>query len=155
MSLTPLRHSAPSVYDYLKTDLEEISPVPYLEPNATLGTSGGLPSVLVNRTMHQSELWANYTYDFITSCPDKGFCHDQGPMMQQQEVFQSITGQIDSPHEQGVSIPEGFRNGMVHHLSGNSGFPEVLERKYALGENSYFSESAYNMQGWQKRYVTF
>merc|ERR1711871_371172 len=64
-------------------------------------------------------------------------------------------GRADQSHGQNVSISSGFRNGLYHYVfSGNWDY-EHLQTYYALGNNSYFSESAYMLEkpnGWRKRY---
>ena len=72
-----------------------------------------------------------------------------------QELYHDITGRSDQRYVQNVSISDGFRNGLYHYVfSGNWDY-EHLQTYYALGNNSYFSESAYMLEkpnGWRKRY---
>ena len=57
---------------------------------------------------------------------------------------------VGSPHATNVSISPAFRTALFHLVGG--GPVDFLESHlYTLGPNSYMSESAYNMSGWQAR----
>jgi len=69
-----------------------------------------------------------------------------------QVLYHDLTGNIGSPQDENVSISHGFRTALLNW--GVYGGTSAIEMKeiYSLGENSYFSESAYEMDGWQDRY---
>lgn len=111
-------------------------------------SQGGLPSVFVGREKFENGNFANYLKERMARCPverDKNSCSVI-------EVFQCITGNLQSPQEsQNVSISPGFRNSMVHFIASNPSLERAAEF-YKLGNNSYFSESAFIMSGWEERY---
>merc|ERR1719445_27060 len=80
----------------------------------------------------------------MDECPRNGNCKEQ-------QLYQAITGATDSPRDPNVSISPGFREAIFHVVTG---FNETDMSYYALGENSYFSESAYIHAGdsWKQRY---
>ena len=120
--------------------LENIVPLAFLTPSAN--TPGSVPSVLVSRE-NLSAVAAQIKLA-IDECPRSKACN-------RQEIYHDITGQTDSPQEANVSISDRFRKAIYHYVVGgwNS---TMMDRYYKLGENSYFSESAYNLQSWKMRY---
>ena len=67
------------------------------------------------------------------------------------QIYQCLTGNINSPQSQNVSIPAGFRDALYHYNAGRTN-NQTAKDLYSLGDFSYFSESAYHMENWQYRY---
>ena len=137
--------SLPNWYDYVESDLEPITPVPWLTPQAG-AFAGGIPSVLVNRSSFNTSAMPTLMLalnECITS---------SGAVCNQQQLFQDITGNIGSPASSAtVSISPGLRSGIIHWVVGQFSQADLETYVYPLGENSYFSESAYEMERWQER----
>ncbi|CAK4076419.1 unnamed protein product [Aphanomyces euteiches] len=117
-------------------DLEPIVPVTYLP--------GGLPSVLLNRTVIASGKVTKVLMDQLLQCPQAGKCH-------RQELYDDLTGHVDSPRPSDVSIAPGFRSAVIHFLS-SSWTTTEFGPAYAVGANSYFGESDANVPNWSDRY---
>ena len=106
---------------------------------------GGLPSVLINRTVVASGKYFDYLKSFTMSKISKGQSFDI-------IVSQDITGNIGSPQASSdeVSITNAFRTSLFHMfflwMDNEDAAPT-----YSLGENSYMGESAYVMTDWKKR----
>jgi len=124
--------------------LEPIIPVQYMKNNDSVGS---VPSVLVGRDMVASGLVATTVKAGLDICPETGKCN-------RHEFYQAITGNIGSPQDPNVSIPPGFRKALFHLVVGGNNQTVMDTTYYALGENSYFSESAYEHTGdsWKQRY---
>ncbi|TNV81423.1 hypothetical protein FGO68_gene14355 [Halteria grandinella] len=125
--------------------LEPIWPFAYLTPSSDY--IGGLPSVLVSREVMSNGKWAAYAKARIRECLTRK--NDNG--CTRHEMYQDITGNVGSPQDQQVSISEGFRSAIVHYLVAYQDSTQI-KALYSLGNNSYFSESAYTMDGFAERY---
>lgn len=143
-------------YDYVvNKDLETIIPSPYfadLSPNVT---AGGLPSVLLDRAVSGPGGPASQLIvQGLTAC-----VNGESKCLRV-ELYNDLTGQVGSPQAANVSIPPAFRTANLHLLAGAPAAgtfqtysqPEVEESIYLLGDHSYFSESAWNMDNWTFRY---
>ena len=124
--------------------LEPIIPVPFFAPSA--GSSGGVPSVLIQRPDMVNGNLSAIIKAQIASCVTESFCS-------RMDLYHDITGNVGSSQPPNVAISSGFRTAAIHFVYGPGSAANVaqLER---LGPNSYFSESAYEMTGtaWQARY---
>jgi ribonuclease T2 len=120
-------------------------PLPYLAPSSHY--VGAIPSVLVNRTT-----WASHGFQMISELVVR--CNRSDHNCGVQQVCQDLTGNIGSPQDTTTSINAGLRKGIVHVIGGGENFSltEVDQLFYRFGEYSYFSESAYLMNGWESRY---
>lgn len=70
-----------------------------------------------------------------------------------QEIYQDITGNPGAPQPADVAIPKAFRTAFFHVVAG-AWDTDRMATYYALGPNSYLSESAYDMGGggaWKPR----
>jgi len=108
---------------------------------------GGSPSVLVSREVVASGSLGRLLKKKLSQCKlSPSRCNYQ-------VLSHDLTGNIGSPQDENVSISPGFRTALV-----NLGVIDIytsaidMEEIYSLGENAYFSESAYEMDGWQDRY---
>jgi ribonuclease T2 len=134
--------SIPNWYDFVVTDLEPITPVPWLEPGKEF--VGGIASVLMNATTFASS-GLDALKAVISQCPNEGRCIEQ-------QLYQDITGNIGSPQDANVSISPGLRSGLIHWVgAGPYSQDDMASFFYPLGQHSYFSESAYNMPDWTER----
>jgi len=106
--------------------LEAISPVNWL-PN-------GAPSVLVSRQTARSGKVAKTVLKTM----------DAGGIVQ---LYQDITGNKDVVQDPDTAITPNFRKAIFHLAWAAENEDPLL----ALGENSYFGESSYNMPGWKNR----
>ena len=125
--------------------LEPITPVPWLPPSEA-SHYGGVPSITVSReTVSNGDLAALLKLA-ADQCPNSKVCS-------RQEMYHDITGYVGSPQDPLVSISPGFRTAMFHLVFGGWN-ASMTQRYYAIGENSYFSESAYEHPGdsWKARY---
>ncbi|KAF0690856.1 Aste57867_17798 [Aphanomyces stellatus] len=116
--------------------LEPIIPVKYVP--------GGLQSVLVNRSVVASGQLTTTAVSMLQACPKTGKCW-------RQEIYNDITGQLGSPQPSNVAIAPGFRTATIHFLSTGWTTTEFAQA-FALGTNSYFSESDNNVTNWPDRY---
>ena len=85
-----------------------------------------------------------YQIDYIEGV--KQGCLD--PFILASEKYQLILNGLSNPD---VSISSGLRTGMYHLVAGVVN-DTIADQYYTLGPNSYFSESAYEMNNWQDRY---
>ena len=51
-----------------------------------------------------------------------------------------------------TSISRGFRDALLQVSFASETTEDLAAKFYVLGQNSYFAESAYRMDGWQHRY---
>jgi ribonuclease T2 len=126
--------------------LEPIIPTVWLgPPSATY--AGGLPSVLVPRAFVANGTLLGAMKAITQACVNEGACF-------RQELYLDITGNLNSTQDANVSVSEGMRSAMLHYIPGEWD-AATMESVYALGANSYFSESAYTFakaNAWQERY---
>jgi ribonuclease T2 len=125
---------------YLRTldmSLEYITPVPGLTDKV-----GSLPSVLVPR--NATDTLGSHLKARLSECLS-GKCRAQ-------EVFHDLTGNLGSLQPNGTAVSPGMRTALYHYLSWGYNASEVNENMYTLGANSYFGESAYQMEDWGNRY---
>lgn len=128
--------------------MEMLTIVPTAFLPATPSYVGAVPSVLVNRSswqqrgaMHLSRI-VSLCNESIMLCGLQQLCHD-------------LTGNVGSPRPPLRSTPlsDGMREGIVHLIGGGIFNDSIVDEWfYSLGENSYFSESAYRMREWGGRY---
>eukprot|EP00128_Syssomonas_multiformis_P011734 Colp12_sorted_trinity150504_noHs@3484 len=126
-------------------DLEPIIPVDIYTPP---GIASGVASVTISREVMASGRIEKQLKEKLAACKLYNKCN-------RQEFYFDITGAINSPRSTDVSVSEGFRNGLVHWVVGGLWTVDEMESYYALGNNSYFSESARLMKGddsWKTRY---
>ena len=132
-------------------DLEVIQPVNWLpyKPGASVG---GVASVLLSRDALKTQM-AAATVAGLRDClsPAQG----GRSVCIAQQLYHDITGNVGSPQPSDVSVSPGFRDAVVHLVVG--GNDALMDGWYALGANSYFSESAFEIGGanggtWQNRY---
>merc|ERR1719445_191577 len=120
-----------------------------LEPITPVGVfySNELGSVLVSRDVASSGQLADQLKTRLDDCAAIGKC---GSL----QLYNCITGNINAPQDPNVSIGPHFRDAMHHFVFGGNWSKEVEKSFYTLGENSYFSESSYYMEGdsWKQRY---
>jgi ribonuclease T2 len=124
--------------------LEPIIPVPWLPP-IKLFYSGGVPSVCVSREMTANGSLAIFLRDSLNQCRDGKVCN-------RQELYNDITGNLDSPQDPNVSISDGLRTSLFHYVVGAHSLSDLNSSVYALGPASYFSESAFEMDSFAIRY---
>ena len=143
-SITPYK----TMYEYYNTQqvsTNYIVPLP-VEAGKKGKNPGGVPSVIIGSDRIVD--FARQVVARLKDCVEINVCS-------RQELYHDITGRSDQRYVQNVSISDGFRNGLYHYVfSGNWDY-EHLQTYYALGNNSYFSESAYMLEkpnGWRKRY---
>ena len=108
--------------------------------------AGGVPSVMVSREVVADGKLEKLLEDRMADCVNDGTCS-------RQELYHDITGQLGSVKQNGTSISKGFRNAMFHLVFG-AWDDRRTKSYYQLGNNSYFSESAFNQEGdtWKDRY---
>jgi ribonuclease T2 len=128
----------------------EATPIEYIIPTAwSLPSSvspGGVPSILVSQENVANGILAKQLKARLSDCVEIGVCS-------RQELYDDITGKSNSPRDSGVSISDGFRNARFHLVVGGWDAAK-MKTYYDIGENSYFSESAFQMDGdsWKQRY---
>jgi len=134
-------------YEYwdLFYPMEDITPIfKSITPSDSVG---GHPNVLVSREVVASGYFGTLVKKKLAVCkmsPEK--CGSQ-------EIHHDLTGNIGSPQDDNVSIHPEFRTALVSWgVYGGGSNATEMEEIYAIGESSYFSESAYEMDGWQDRY---
>ena len=125
--------------------LEPIYPTPVFYP--TNSTDGGLPSVLISREIMASGLWAADVKARVRGCITKRKWNSCMSL----QMYQDITGNVGSPQNSNVAISDGFRTALIHYVVPFADSSEV-QKLYSLGSNSYFSESAYNIDNYAERY---
>ena len=145
-SIPPIVEHFATWWDALKLSaLENIGATAYLAPAPTY--VGGVPSVLVNRSRWE-QLGAANILSLMSmcnmswlSCGELQLCHD-------------FTGNHGSPRgASNVSISHGLRTSLLQFVGGSIYNASVVDALYySLGENSYFAESAFEMDRWQQRY---
>ena len=123
--------------------LEPIVPVATMAPNDHY--VGSVPSVLVERDRVASGDVAKQVKFAVQQCALHSHCT-------RQELYHDITGNINSPQDPNVAIPPEFRTAMLHYVAGGWNATDMQSMYYALGNRSYFGESAYDMEQWQQRY---
>merc|ERR550525_585606 len=149
--------SMPTMWEMVKPDLQYITPWTWL--------TYGVQSVLVTRdTLEEKELiLATFaeTMDLVAEnkisptgeCVPYPFKHGERCIYTRWEMYHDITGNLGAAERQtdDVAISANFRNAMIHLVS--SGWDKEDFEQYfePLGENSYLSESAYDIADWSKR----
>merc|ERR1719220_402175 len=78
----------------------------------------GVVSVLVQREQVAAGDLATLLKEQIRRCPAEGVCN-------RHELYHDITGALDSPREENVSVSESFRKAMFHYVFGNDGDKEA------------------------------
>lgn len=122
---------------------EDIIPVAWA-PVIDKYYAGGVPSVLVGRDQVSNGALGAQMKKAIERCAVGGvYCA-------QMQLYQDITGNVHSPQDPTVSINPAMRSSLFH-LVATVMPPEDDQGWYSLGAHSYFSESAYAMDGWQDR----
>eukprot|EP00004_Rigifila_ramosa_P000448 TRINITY_DN1046_c0_g2_i2.p1 TRINITY_DN1046_c0_g2~~TRINITY_DN1046_c0_g2_i2.p1 ORF type:complete len:604 (+),score=102.82 TRINITY_DN1046_c0_g2_i2:23-1813(+) len=122
------------------SSVEYVIPVPWLGPSSTY--SGGIPSVTVMRNKVADGALAAYLKNQLLNC--------LASVCNRQELYLDITGNLNSPQATDTMVNPGMRSAMLHLVAG--GVPaDKMADLYALGDYSYFSESAYNMDTWKSR----
>ena len=130
-------------WDYVNmAPLEPIYPVDGMQPSAT--SVGGVPSVLVQRDIVNT----TYKAQLLASMKE---CVTASSVCTQNQIYQDITGNVGATQAAGTAISDNFRTAL-YHVVFTPAPPSVADAYYQLGSNSYFSESAYEMSGWQDRY---
>jgi ribonuclease T2 len=121
---------------------EAIIPVNWLNKPQSVG---GVPSVLIQRENVENGRLAETLKYQLALCKSEQHCA-------RMEIYQDITGNLGSTQDSiGVSISPAFRTALLHLVFGFQNSTQISDF-YKLGKASYFSESAYDMQGWQERY---
>eukprot|EP00004_Rigifila_ramosa_P001727 TRINITY_DN1171_c1_g2_i8.p3 TRINITY_DN1171_c1_g2~~TRINITY_DN1171_c1_g2_i8.p3 ORF type:complete len:390 (+),score=95.84 TRINITY_DN1171_c1_g2_i8:504-1673(+) len=124
-------------------DAEDIIPLPWLGSSGAY--VGGVSSVLVDRSRIASGELAAFVKQRVAKClEDESTCF-------RQELYAAITGNVGSARPDTVSVNPGMRSALVHLVSGVA--PADVGALYALGQYSYFSESAFEMDDWKTRRV--
>eukprot|EP00899_Mesostigma_viride_P003840 jgi/Mesvir1/13457/Mv16516-RA.1 len=143
--------SFPNWWEIGKTlGLEPIIPLAnYYAPRPEIAYGGGVPSVMLSRAVIANGTVAPLLKRHMGNCKTTDFC---SPF----EIYNDITGNLGSLDAVGagasnVSISSGFRSALLH-LVFTIIEPSSLDEVYALGANSYFSESAYDLTDWKTRY---
>lgn len=130
--------------------LEPIFPVPWLGPSKTF--LGGLPSVLVSRPVAEDGRLAARLKASLADCARPAT--DPLHTCNQMQLYQDVTGNVGAPQAANVSISPSFRSAFVHFIFTNRAVDAARAAAfYALGENSYMNEGAYEFEGltWKKR----
>jgi len=106
---------------------------------APVKSVGHLPSVLISRATAAGGPFRALLKERLRDCarPAK----DPLQKCSQQELYADVTGNIGSPQDPNVSIPPAFRSALYHVVTGQWDALR-MNSYYALGSNSYFSESA-------------
>eukprot|EP00300_Choanocystis_sp_HF-7_P030281 c39075_g1_i1.p1 GENE.c39075_g1_i1~~c39075_g1_i1.p1 ORF type:complete len:578 (+),score=110.14 c39075_g1_i1:31-1764(+) len=133
----------PTFFGYMQNkDLEPILPTNDLYHPSKF-YDGGVPSVLVSRPVASSQL-ANYLISRTLECKTANRCGTR------EELYQDLTGNLDSFQDPNVSIHPNFRTAVFHLVSPIA--PSAAATLYKLGEASYFSESSYSILDFSTRY---
>lgn len=125
--------------------LESIIPIWIYRPQGLY--QGSIPSAVVSRELVASGALLEKIRFMISECRDNMNCNKV-------EVYQDLTGNLGSPKDANVSLSPGMRNGFMHFLFAGQWNEQAMRGFYALGNNSYFAESAYLMSEttWKDRY---
>jgi ribonuclease T2 len=133
-------------WDEMKNQpLEPIAATPLYSPG---GYAGGVPSVLLPRRVVEDGRLATALKARLDDCLTTYKCG-------RQELYQDITGNRGSPNNDSasVSINPDLRSGLLHWIAAGGYNQTAMEKLYyTLGNHSYFSESAYEMDDWEARY---
>jgi len=133
-----LQYRAP--WDLFNTlPAEDITPIDIMEPNPADHFDGSAPSVMIDRDKVVSQDLMNTFRTLYTGCNQRNDCPNY-------QIFQDITGNINSPRDPKTSVNPGMRNGLFHLIFGINSEPF-----YQLGDYSYFGECAFDMMNWQSR----
>jgi len=131
-------------WEYVRdpVNLEHIYPEPNLYvPNTPY--PGGIPSVLVNRETVSNGQLANALKFYLPQCLNAtGYCPTSV------QLYQDITGNLNSPQDMTTAVNIGMRTSLFHLVIAAA---VPMDIYYKLGANSYFSESAYEIDNWQER----
>eukprot|EP00899_Mesostigma_viride_P002453 jgi/Mesvir1/12208/Mv00437-RA.1 len=141
--------SFPNWWEVVKTlPAEHIIPATnYYYPQSSY--AGGIPSVMLSRQVIANGSVAALIQRHLGYCRSDNVCT-------QFQVYNCITGNHGSLDLLGaaaanVSISPGFRTALLHMVF-TVVKPGSIKDFYALGANSYFSESAYDLSDWTTRY---
>ena len=125
-----------------------IQVTPYMAP--ANGTLGGVPSVAVGRREVASGALGAVLKQSLARCDGRQPASSQ---CQEIQMYQDITGNIGAAQPADVSISPGFRTAVFHLISSLGGWTQdQFDNYYALGNHSYFGESAIVMDGFENRY---
>jgi hypothetical protein len=118
---------------------------PYMAPHGQGATKslGGVPSILVSREMTVNGRFGSALKERIADC--NAFLNTSACGIIQ--IYDDITGHIGSPQAEGVSITDDFRKGIFHVISDGGLNQEKMDTYYAIGNSSYFGESAIDLPG--------
>eukprot|EP00937_MAST-01D_sp_MAST-1D-sp2_P004152 g4152.t1 len=132
-----------------------IQVTPWMAPGNATGnatTLGGVPSVAVGREQVESGALGAVIKRTVAEC-DGTAADPAASECQEIQMYQDITGNLGAVQPADVSISPGFRSALYHVISSLGGWTQAqFDAWYALGEGSYFSESAIVMAGFQQRY---
>ena len=128
-----------NTFELFKFKLEYIIPVPYLPVMDTY--AGGVPSVSVSHESVMNGKMSAAILESLEACLATAVCTEL-------QMYHDITGNVGSVQDANVAVGPGMRTGLIHLVLGLS---VSMDSWYALGESSYFSESAYSMADWQNR----
>jgi len=130
-------------YKFLSTYLlDTIDPTPQ---NLSDSQLFGLPSVLVSRDATSSGRFKSLFKKKLYECKFSGKCASQW-------LVHDLTGNVGSPQDENVSISPGLRTALFNWFVPYNTSDTEMKEAYTIGNYSYFSESAYTMDGWQDRY---
>ena len=130
--------------------LEPIFPVPWLGPSKNF--LGGLPSVLVSRPAAADGRLAARLKASLADCARPA--SDPMHTCDEMQLYQDVTGNVGAPQASHVSISPSFRSAFIHLIFTNRAVDAAYAAAfYALGENSYMNEGAYEFEGdaWKQR----
>lgn len=129
----------------LYQSVEYIYPIWVYSPRGAY--QGSLPSAVVARDLVANGALLTAIRTMISECRNNLLC-------EKIEIYQDVTGNLGSPRDPNVSLSPGMRNGMLHFIFAGFWNETFMRSFYALGDNSYFAESAYRMTetDWRTRY---
>ncbi|GHJ89049.1 hypothetical protein NliqN6_5451 [Naganishia liquefaciens] len=151
-----------SVYDYVLTMpankflLSVSNPLPASTPPSDAAT-GSQNSVFVSRQAMKTQ-FAPTMMEVLDICvaslqkPDPTSPDKDGYRCGFHFLYNSITGNLGSVQPDDTSISPGLRSGVLLWNARTLSTEQATNTVYAIGPNSYFSESSYVLHNWTTRY---
>jgi hypothetical protein len=142
---------------YDRLQIQAIEPITPLDPSFSPESAGLLASVVVGRDKVADGSLSALMLSSFEACNSSNAV-DGNFGCGNHQLYQAITGNNGSASlfsDDDVSVGTGMRHGMIHYLiPQHLSLATVDSQLYPLGENSYFSESAYFHTGtsWKQRY---
>lgn len=129
--------------------LEVVYPWPWLSPSnntendgGTSGSVGGIGSVLVSRSQVENGNMLTIMMDRLKDC--NVLKYGNTAVCSVQQIYQDITGNVNTSQGLNISTNPSFRTALYHYVVPVYNHSK-MESVYTLGNNSYFSEEAYEI----------